>query len=117
MNSRLIFYKTFIVGGICAICALCLFFMDSENWMINSGAWGTTCISFVAFGYGESRNQKEKILSPAIMWLMRCGVLFLLAMIASRIERNFLSFILFCLAFIVLWFLIIHVVASWRQRP
>lgn len=116
MHSRLFFYRVVIVGGICAICALILFFLDSENWIINASAWATACVSFVAFGYGESRNQKEKILSPAIMWLMRCGVLFLLAMIASRIERNLLSFVLFCLAFVILWFLIIHVAARWKQR-
>ncbi len=116
MNHRVFFYRVFIIGGICAICALWLFFVDSENWMINAGAWGTACISFIAFAYGENRNQKEKILSPAVMWLMRCGMLFLVAMIASRIERNFLSFLFFCLAFIVLWFLIIHVVARLKLR-
>ena len=36
---------------------------------------------------------------------------------AENVGWNFLAFILFCLCFIVLWFLIIHVVARWRQRP
>ncbi len=116
-NNRLFFYGALLIGVVCAFSAFILFFADSENWMINVGAWVTTCISFVAFGYGEWRNQKEKILSLALLWLMRCDLLFVLAFAAENIGRNFLAFILFCLAFIVLWFLIIHVVASWRQRP
>lgn len=116
-NNRLFVYWALIIGGICAFCAFILFFLKSDNWIINATAWGTACGSFAAFGYCECRNQKEKIFSPAVMWLMRCDLLFVLAFAAENVGWNFLAFILFCLCFIVLWFLIIHVVARWRQRP
>lgn len=112
MKSKIFFGALWCAVTISAIVAFILF---TPGFLHEDAAWGLSLFALCGVAAIEIMQKRGKIVSGCAMWTLRCLGTLLLAFMLRDGGLPLLSYAVFSLAVIMLWFTLICVIARLKQ--